>query len=174
MQFGSSLPSRIIDRYRASINMMEQLDAARDYPDLLEKINNTTDKEDSRIVSEYAEIVVMGFKYNLIYKRKMQAGQVGVHRKNRDGAMVSGRESSQIWDDVDRVGVAPDLYRDATAFEEPTNRINEIEFIKRCECDEFLPVPNRGDIQTSSVACSHWNQAIRMALNGMVSIATAM
>ena len=83
--------------------MLEQLDASK-FPDLAEKIKNTIDEEDARIVSDYAEIVVMGFKYNLIYKRKMQAGEVGVHRKNRDGAMVSGPESSQLWDKVGQVG----------------------------------------------------------------------
>lgn len=87
---------------------------------------------------------------------------------------MSGRESAQIWDDVDRVGVAPDLFKDATSFEEPPDRDNEIKFIKRCEVDEFLPIPNPGDIQVSSVACSHWNQALRMAQAGMVSIATTM
>ena len=153
--------------------MQEQLDVSK-YPDLAEKITNTVDKEESRIVSDYAEIVAMGFKHNLIYKRNLRPNQVGVHRKNRDGAMVSGREAAQIWDDVDRVGVAPDLFRDATAFEEPPNKENEIKFIKRCECDDFLPIPNPGDIQVSSVACSHWNQALRMAQAGMVSIATTM
>ena len=144
------------------------------YADLAEKIANTTDHEGARIVSDYAEIVAMGLKYGLVYKRTLLPNQVGVHRKNRDGAMVSGRESAQIWDDVDRVGVAPDLFKDATSFEEPPNRENEIKFIKRCEVDEFLPIPNPGDIQVSSVACSHWNQALRMAQAGMVSIATTM
>ena len=144
------------------------------YADLAEKIANTTDHEGARIVSDYAEIVAMGLKCGLLYKRILLPNQVGVHRKNRDGAMVCGRESSQIWDELDRVGVAPDLYKDATSFEEPLNRENEIMFIKRCEGDDFLPIPNPGDIQVSSVACSHWNQALRQAQAGMVSIATTM
>jgi hypothetical protein len=144
------------------------------YADLAEKIANTTDHEGARIVSDYAEIVAMGLKCGLLYKRTLLPNQVGVHRKNRDRAMVSGRESAQIWDDVDRVGVAPDLFKDATSFEEPPNRENEIKFIKRCEVDEFLPIPNPGNIQVSSVACSHWNQALRQAQAGMVSIATTM
>jgi hypothetical protein len=152
---------------------MHQLDMSM-YPDLEAKIASTNESEDSRIVADYAEIVAMGFKHNLIYKRKLHPDQVGVHRRNRDGAMVCGRAAAQIWDDVDRVGVAPDLFRDATSFEEPPNKENEIKFIKRCECDEFLAVPIPGDIQVSSVACSHWNQALRMALAGMVSIATTM
>jgi hypothetical protein len=102
------------------------------YADLAEKIANTTDHEGARIVSDYAEIVAMGLKNGLCYKRTLLPHQVGVHRKNRDGAMVSGREAAQIWDDVDRVGVAPDLFKDATAFEEPPDRDNEIKFIKRC------------------------------------------
>jgi hypothetical protein len=157
--------------------MMEQLDVPKlllKYQDLAEKIANVIDEEDSRIVSDYAEIVAMGVKYNLLYKRTLRPNEVGVHRKNRDGAMVSGRETNKIWDDVDRVGVSPDLFKDATSFEEPPNRENEIQFLKRCECDDFLPVPNPGDIQTSSVACSHWNQALRQAEAGMVSIATTV
>ena len=142
--------------------------------DLAEKIANTTDHEGARIVADYAEIVAMGLKNGWCYKRTLQPHQVGVHRKNRDGAMVSGRESAQIWDDVDRVGVAPDLFKDATSFEEPPNRENEIKFIKRCEVDEFLPIPNPGDIQVSAVACSHWNQALCMARAGQVSIVTTM
>ena len=149
---------------------MQELDVSK-YADLAQKIANTTDEEGARIVSDYAEIVAMGFKYGLLYKRNVPPNQVGVHRNNRDGAMVSGRESAQIWDDVDRVGVAPDLFKDATSFEEPPNRENEIKFIKRCEVDEFLPIPNPGDIQVSSVACSHFNQALRQAKAGMVSIA---
>jgi hypothetical protein len=144
------------------------------YADLEAKIATATGSEESRIVADYAEIVDMGFAHNLLYKRKLRPDHVGVHRKNREGAMVSGSAAAQIWDDVDRVGVAPDLFRDATSFEEPPNKENEIKFIKRCECDDFLVVPIPGDIQVSSVACSHWNQALRMALAGMVSIATTM
>ena len=155
------------------INMMQGLDVSK-YPDLAQKINETMNNEGARIVSDYAEIVEMGLKCGLLYKRPLPPDQVGVHRKNRDGAMVSGREANKIWDDVDRVGVSPDLFKDATSFEEPPNRENEIQFLKRCECDDFLPVPNPGDIQTSSVACSHWNQALRQAEAGMVSIATTV
>ena len=43
----------------------------------------------------------------MLYKRPLPPDQVGVHRKNRDGVMVCGRESSQIWDELDRVGFAP-------------------------------------------------------------------
>ena len=153
--------------------MMQGLDVSK-YPDLAQKINETMNNEGARIVSEYAEIVRMGLECGLLCKQVLLANQVGVHRKNRDGAMVCGRESSQIWDELDRVGVAPDLYKDATSFEEPPNRENEIKFIKRCEVDEFLPIPNPGDIQVSSVACSHFNQALRQAKAGMVSIATTM
>ena len=156
-----------------SINMMQGLDVSK-YPDLAQKINETMNNEGARIVSDYAEIVAMGLKCGLLYKRPLLPDQVGVHRKNRDGAMVCGRESSQICDELDRVGVAPDLFKDATSFEEPPNRENEIMFIKRCEGDEFLPIPNPGDIQVSSVACSHFNQALRQAKAGMVSIATTM
>jgi len=158
--------------YRAS-TYLQQLDMSM-YADLEAKIATTNASEDSRIVADYAEIVDMGFKHGLLYKRKLTPDQGGVHRGNRDGAVVCGRAVAQIWDDVDRVGVSPDLFRDATSFEEPPNRENEIKFIKRCECDEFLVVPIPGDIQVSSVACSHWNQALRMALAGKVSIATTM
>ena len=93
-----------------SINMMQVLDVSK-YPDLAQKINETLDNAGARIVSDYAEIVELGLKCGLLYKRTLPPDQVGVHRKNRDGAMVCGRESSQIWDDLDRVGVAPDLYK---------------------------------------------------------------
>ena len=88
-----------------SINM-QGLDVSK-YPDLAQKINETMNNEGARIVSDYAEIVELGLKCGLLYKRPLPPDQVGVHRKNRDGVMVCGRESSQIWDELDRVGFAP-------------------------------------------------------------------
>jgi hypothetical protein len=129
--------------YRAS-TYLQQLDMSM-YADLEAKIATTNASEDSRIVADYAEIVDMGFKHGLLYKRKLTPDQGGVHRGNRDGAVVCGRAVAQIWDDVDRVGVSPDLFKDATSFEEPPNKENEIKFIKRCECDEFLVVPIPGE-----------------------------
>ena len=86
--------------------MMQGLDVSK-YPDLAQKINETMNNEGARIVSDYAEIVELGLKCGLLYKRPLPPDQVGVHRKNRDGVMVCGRESSQIWDELDRVGFAP-------------------------------------------------------------------
>jgi len=39
---------------------------------------------------------------------------------------------------VDRIGVAPDLFKDATAFEDPPNKANEKAFLMRCAADECL------------------------------------
>ena len=75
----------------------------------------------------------------------------------------AGQEAMNIWDDVDRVGVCTDLFKDATAFEDPASRINETEFLRRCATDKYLCDYKAGDIQVSSVACTHWNQALGAA-----------
>jgi hypothetical protein len=122
------------------------------------------EEEESRIVPLWAEMVKLGLGLNMVYKRKALPTKVGVHRRNRDGAIVSGRESMGIWDDIDKIGVSPDLYKDATAFEEPSSRINEIEFLKLCKSDESLRNYSSGEIEISAVACSHWNQALAGAM----------
>ena len=126
------------------------------------------EEEESRIVPLWAELVKLGLSLNMVYKRKALPTKVGVHRKNRDGAIVSGREAMGIWDDIDKIGVSPDLYKDATAFEEPSSKINEIEFLKLCKSDEFLRNYSSGEIEISAVACSHWNQALAGAMAQLV------
>ena len=133
------------------------------YSEIKALIEKVTGCEASRIVPIYEEIRELGFKHGLVYKRTIAFGQVGAHRKNREGAMVSGQEAMNIWDDVDRVGVCTDLFKDATAFEEPASRINETEFLRRCATDKYLRDYKAGDIQVSSVACTHWNQALGAA-----------
>ena len=133
------------------------------YPDMQKLVDLAVSGDDTRIVPLYAEIVELGFKHGLLYKRKCKTKNVGVHRKNRDGAMVCGKESMNIWDEVDRIGVCPDLFKDATAFEEPPDRVNEKAFLIRCAADKHLRKYKPGDIQISSIACSHWNQALGSA-----------
>ena len=137
-------------------------------------IDQALSSQDARIVPIYAEIVELGLKCGLLYKRKAPSKTVGVHRGNREGEMVSGSAAHTIWDEVDRVGVCPDLFKDATSFEEPQSRINETKFLERCATDKLLREYKLGDIQLSSVACSHWNQAIGAAEDGMATFVTTM
>ena len=139
------------------------------YPKLDSLIADVS-REDARIVPLYAEIVAEARKANLLYSRRIVSSHVGVHRKNREGAMISGLQAMKLWDEIDRVGVCPDLFSDATAFEEPRSRINEAAFLERCKGDSNLRKYNPGDIEVSSVACSHWNQAIGAAEAGLVSM----
>ena len=58
-----------------------------------------------------------------------------------------------------------DLLKDATAFEEPLSRVSEKAYLQKCKNDPRLPsnvVP--GQVEISSVACSHFAQALNMVL----------
>ena len=125
-------------------------------------------QEGARIVPIYKQILECGFKYNMVYKRRVLPKKVGVHRRNRDGAMVNGSEALRLWDQVDVIGVDPDLFKDATAFEEPSHRPNEIEFLKLCQTDDCLRKYTAGEVEVSAVACTHWNQALAAADDGLV------
>jgi hypothetical protein len=72
----------------------------------------------------------------------------------------------QIWDNIELVGVEPDLFKDATCFEEDDARLNEIKFMKLTAQDDLL-APCKGKLEASSVACSHFNQALYAAVCGM-------
>ena len=72
----------------------------------------------------------------------------------------------QIWDSIDLVGVEPDLFKDATCFEEDDDRLNEIKFMKLTAQDDML-APCKGKLEASSVACAHFNQALYAAECGM-------
>ena len=125
-------------------------------------------EESARIVPIYKQLVDIGFKLNLIYKRRVLSTKVGAHRRNRDGAMVNGREALGLWDQVDLIGVDQDLFKDATAFEEPAHRPNEIEFLKLCKADDCFRNYTEGEIEISATACTHWNQALAAADAGLV------
>ena len=144
------------------------------HPEIASLIDKALTEEGTRIVQLYSDIKTIGMKCGLLYKRKVKSCFVGVHRHNRDGAMVSGREAMSIWDDIDRIGVAPELYQDATAFEEPYDKQNEKAFLTRCAADPHLRAYAQGEVQISSVACSHWNQAIAAAEAGLAYIYTAL
>ena len=151
--------------------MKSLVDAARDQPL-------------SRIVGLYDQIKALGSRLNLLYTRRFFPMEIGVHRFNRETEMISGQHSMQIWNDIDSMGFCADLVKDATAFEEPPSRINEKEFIQKCETDALLVTPAPGTIEVSTVACSHFSQAMRNAVaelphdnvrlcaNGRLSVST--
>jgi hypothetical protein len=130
--------------------------------------NFAMNEESARIVPIYKQLVDIGLQLNMVYKRRVPAKKVGAHRRNRDGAMVNGREALNLWDQVDLIGVDADLFKDATAFEEPSHKPNEIEFLKLCAADDCLRNYEPGEIEISAVACTHWNQAIAAADAGVV------
>ena len=74
--------------------------------------------------------------------------------------MISGREALRCLDEVDVIGVDPDLYKDATASEEPESHENEIKFLEKCAQDEHLGHFESCQIEVSSVACNHFNQSL--------------
>ena len=125
--------------------------------------------EESHIVPLYSEMVQLGKALLMGYTRVMHSSQVGVHWKNRDQAMCSGREALAIWDQVELTGVSPDLYRDATSIEEHGERLSEQKFIPLTANDEYLREYTFGEIEASAIACSHWNQALAAAVAGLVS-----
>ena len=141
---------------------------ASKFPKLQEIILKCGTEEQARIVPLYHEIVQLGMEYNLLYKRHMLPWTVGVHRRNREGTMISGQECMRLIDEIDRVGVAPDLYKDATCFEEPRTKINAQAFKVRAAGDSRIKEVDIDTIQASSVACSHWNQALTAAHAGLV------
>jgi hypothetical protein len=134
-----------------------------------ELYNVACNDEESLIVPIYAEMVAIAKDINLGYFRMMKCTQVGVHWKNRDQAVCSGREALTLWDEVDKVGVAPDLWRDATAIEEHGDRMSETKFFQICDNDPHLRKFEFGEIEASAIACSHWNQAVAAALANVVS-----
>lgn len=115
----------------------------------------------------YDEMFDIGFDLNYVYERVVHSRNVGIHRTNRDGAIVSGMESLNIWRLIDSNGVVPDLWQDATAFEEGPERLNEKAFLEKVASDDLLPQSYKpGDIDISAVACSHFGCAVVGALDG--------
>jgi hypothetical protein len=94
---------------------------------------------DGRVVAVYNEIKAIGVKEKLVYTRHFHPSQVGVHRKNREGAIVSGREAMRTLEDINSIGCDPSLWLDATAFEEPAGKDNEKIFLEKCATDDYLP-----------------------------------
>jgi hypothetical protein len=123
--------------------------------------------QDAAIVSIYQKIKELGLKVGLVEHRRIGIDKVRVHRHNRDGVMVSGREAMIILGDVNRIGVSMDLLKDATAFEEPRTRINENAFIAKTQLDKYLATYVAGQVHVSSVACSHFNQALMAVEQGI-------
>ena len=64
------------------------------YPKLDSLIADVS-REDARIVPLYAEIVAEARKANLLYSRRIVSSHVGVHRKNREGAMISACDTGK-------------------------------------------------------------------------------
>ena len=134
-----------------------------------ELYNEAFKQEESHIVPLYSEMVQLGKALLMGYTRVMHSSQVGVHWKNRDQAMCSGREALAIWDQVELTGVSPDLYRDATCIEEHGEMLSEQKFIQLTANDQYLREHTFGEIEASAIACSHWNQALAAADAGLVS-----
>ena len=127
-------------------------------------VDEARDQPSSRIVGLYDQIKAVGSRLTLRYVRRFVPEQIGVHRFNRETEIISGLHSMQIWNDIDNMGFCADLVKDATAFEEPPSRINEKEFIQKCETDALLVTPAPGTIEVSTVACSHFSQVMNNAV----------
>ena len=95
-------------------------------------------EEESHIVPIYTELKKLGQELHYGHFRHLKCTQVGVHWRNRDEAMCCGREVLGLWDEVDRTGVAPDLWRDATCMEEHGERKSETKFIQLTANDKHL------------------------------------
>lgn len=125
---------------------------------LLEDANK--DAEDVKIIRIYNEIKKLGKIEKLWTRRRYHAKSVGVHRANRGGYMCSGVMANEVGETVNAVGFDWKVCEDATAFEENDNRSNEKEFLKLVDSDELLARYKPGDIEISSVGCTHFNQYI--------------
>ena len=140
---------------------------ADDYPVIRDLLLSLAYSDD-RIVPTYALILKEGFKHNLVFKAKYNVSDIGVHRKNRDEVMINGSEAMDILDQIDRVGVNPDAYKDATAFEEGPKRENETALMKKIMSDHLIPKKVPGRIRVSTVACSHFIQSLEAINQEMV------
>ena len=138
------------------------------YPDIEALVNKASKEEDTHIVQIYAEIENLGFKHNLPYKRKLESKQVGVHRKNRDGAMVSGREAMCILDRWIASGSPQICSRMRQHSRTPLTKL--MKRLSSCDAPPMsvFEIYKLGDVQVSSVARSHWNQAIGAVEEGLV------
>jgi hypothetical protein len=130
-------------------------------------IKDIEHKDGAAIVSLYELIKCEGIKLGLLEHRKLPIDRVGVHRHNRDGVIVSGREAMLLLAEVARIGVSLDLLKDATAFEEPPTRVNEKALIAKTDNDKLLARYKDGQVTASSVACSHFNQALAAVQQGL-------
>ena len=103
--------------------MGAQLSAERN-PWIVALIAEAND-DDAALVAIYNKIKKEAINDKLLYRRKVPLPSIGVHRHNREKAMVSGVDCLSRLDEIDRVGVDLDLIQDATAFEEPSDQRNE-------------------------------------------------
>ena len=132
-----------------------------------ELVQRTRDNKD-RIVANYEAVVKEALKVGLAYYRKFRISEFIVHRKNRDGLIITSMRLHQIIEDWNRTGVTLALLRDATSFEEPESRINEKAFMEKVKCDPRLPRYNEGDGRTATTACSHFIQGLKAIDQGLV------
>jgi len=123
------------------------------------------ESDDSAILAIYLKIKKLGNADKLIYKRFAKPKNVSPHRSNRGGLMASGIDSITVLEVVDAVGFDPSMLHDATAFEEPPTRDNEMKWLEICASDELLADFKPGDIEIASVACTHFNQSIASTID---------
>ena len=136
-------------------------------PRILDLCRQVKVGDDTGIVSKWNEIKRIGREINQCYRRKVKIPSVGIHRKNRDGGIVTVSTAYKVLDDVCKIGVDLDLLKDATAFEEPDTRVNEQKFIEKCNADARLPSDIApGSIEVSAVACSHFSVGLHCVLQG--------
>ena len=106
----------IVDSIVDMVAKISMADAKAEFDALYKQ---ATTEDESRLVLVIDRLKVLGKQLGMGYTRKLPFKAVIPHRRNRDGAMASSKEALNIWDDIDRVGVSLDLYKDAKCFEEP-------------------------------------------------------
>ena len=135
-------------------------------PKLVSILDTALDSDDGRMCSLYEEFKTEASKDGLWYYREIPPWQLLPHTKNRDGEQASGQGAADVWNLVDVGGVIPSLWDSATAFEASKNDESYTRwFGTKTKIDKELPKYNPEETYIgNSVACSHWNVAMLMAL----------
>ena len=124
-------------------------------------------KPDAQLVYLVDEIIKHLFNLQSAYVKSFHPKQVGIHSANRDGMGVVEESVHGILVDIHEDGFVWSAVEAACCFEDQPSHVHGQFTADICNSEPSLATFDVNDIKVVSVACTHTNQALAAATDGV-------
>ena len=138
------------------------------------ELYQNANEPDAQLVFTTDEMISILLEKGLARKRSVPPKRVGIHKSNREGLGVVDESVHGIGMDIHTDGFVWKAVAEACAFEDDDAGTNAAFTCAICNDDKSLATYVEEEIEIVSVACTHTNQFLAAAIDGVETIHDAI